>query len=103
MRIVGIRRDGGVEVGALSDDGARVTVVAGLEDFWADAAGHLSRDPDGRTVAAADVEFVPPVLPGARVVCIGLNYLKHVAEGSYVSVRTGCLSGPIGAWSGPNR
>jgi 2-keto-4-pentenoate hydratase/2-oxohepta-3-ene-1,7-dioic acid hydratase in catechol pathway len=23
------------------------------------------------------------VLPGARVICIGLNYLKHVAEGSY--------------------
>jgi 2-keto-4-pentenoate hydratase/2-oxohepta-3-ene-1,7-dioic acid hydratase in catechol pathway len=25
------------------------------------------------------------VLPGARVVCIGLNYLKHVAEGSYAA------------------
>jgi 2-keto-4-pentenoate hydratase/2-oxohepta-3-ene-1,7-dioic acid hydratase in catechol pathway len=23
------------------------------------------------------------VLPGARIVCIGLNYLKHVAEGSF--------------------
>jgi hypothetical protein len=32
MRIVGIRRDGGpVEVAALSDDGAQVAVVAGLE------------------------------------------------------------------------
>ena len=30
-----------------------------------------------------DLELVPPVLPGARVICIGLNYLKHVAEGSY--------------------
>ncbi|WP_448628328.1 fumarylacetoacetate hydrolase family protein [Geodermatophilus sp. URMC 64] len=84
MRIVGIRRDGGgVEVAALSDDGAQVTVVAGLEEFWADAAGHLSRTPAGQTAAAADVEFVPPVLPGARVICIGLNYLKHVAEGSF--------------------
>jgi 2-keto-4-pentenoate hydratase/2-oxohepta-3-ene-1,7-dioic acid hydratase in catechol pathway len=83
MRIVGIRRHGGVEVAALSDDGAQVTVVAGLEDFWDDAAGHLSRAPGGETVAATDVEFVPPVLPGARVVCIGLNYLKHVAEGSF--------------------
>ena len=27
--------------------------------------------------------MVPPVLPGARVVCIRLNYLLHVAEGSY--------------------
>jgi len=83
MRIVGIRREGGVQVAALSEDGAQVTVVAGLEEFWADAAGHLSRDAGGETLPAADVEFVPPVLPGARVVCIGLNYLKHVAEGSF--------------------
>jgi 2-keto-4-pentenoate hydratase/2-oxohepta-3-ene-1,7-dioic acid hydratase in catechol pathway len=83
MRIVGIRRDGGVEVAALSDDGTQVTVVAGLEEFWADAAAVLSREPAGETVPAAGHEFVPPVLPGARVVCIGLNYLKHVAEGSF--------------------
>jgi 2-keto-4-pentenoate hydratase/2-oxohepta-3-ene-1,7-dioic acid hydratase in catechol pathway len=84
MRIVGIRRDGGgVAVASLSDDGAEVTVVAPLEEFWADATGHLSREPGGETLTAADVEFVPPVLPGARVVCIGLNYLKHVAEGAF--------------------
>jgi 2-keto-4-pentenoate hydratase/2-oxohepta-3-ene-1,7-dioic acid hydratase in catechol pathway len=83
MRIVGIRRDGGVQVGSLSDDGASVTLVAGLEEFWADAAGYLGREPEGETLAAADVEFVPPVLPGARVICIGLNYLKHVAEGTF--------------------
>jgi 2-keto-4-pentenoate hydratase/2-oxohepta-3-ene-1,7-dioic acid hydratase in catechol pathway len=84
MRIVGIRRDGGpVEVASLSGDGAAVTVLAGLEEFWADAAGFLAGEPDGETLPAADVEFVPPVLPGARVVCIGLNYLKHVAEGTF--------------------
>ena len=84
MTIVGIRRDGEpVEVAALSDDGAQVTVVAPLEEFWADAAGHLAREPRGATVPAGDVEFVPPVLFGARVYCIGLNYLKHVAEGSF--------------------
>ena len=84
MRVVGIIQDGGpVEVAAMSDDGASVTVIAGLEDFWADASGHLSRAPAGRTVPLDGVERVPPVLPGARVVCIGLNYLKHVAEGSF--------------------
>jgi len=84
MRIVGIRRDGGpVEVAALSDDGTQVTVVAGLEEFWADAAGSLSRAPSGPTLAAAGADQVPPVLPGARVICIGLNYLKHVAEGTF--------------------
>ena len=84
MRIVGIRRDGGpVEVASLSDDGATVTVVAGLEEFWADAAGHLSRDASGELLPASAVEVVPPVLPGARVICIGLNYLRHVAEGTF--------------------
>jgi 2-keto-4-pentenoate hydratase/2-oxohepta-3-ene-1,7-dioic acid hydratase in catechol pathway len=84
MRIVGTRRDGGpVEVASLSDDGAQVTVVAELEEFWADPAGHLSRQPAGATLPAGDVELVPPVLPGARVFCIGLNYLEHVAEGSF--------------------
>ncbi|WP_369252978.1 fumarylacetoacetate hydrolase family protein [Geodermatophilus amargosae] len=84
MRAVGIRRDGGpVEVAALSDDGTAVTVLAPLEEFWADAAAHLGRPADGEPVPAGDVEFVPPVLPGARVVCIGLNYLRHVAEGSF--------------------
>jgi 2-keto-4-pentenoate hydratase/2-oxohepta-3-ene-1,7-dioic acid hydratase in catechol pathway len=81
---VGIRRDGGpVEVASLSDDGATVTVVAGLEEFWADAAGHLSRDASGGSLPASAVELVPPVLPGARVICIGLNYLRHVAEGTF--------------------
>jgi 2-keto-4-pentenoate hydratase/2-oxohepta-3-ene-1,7-dioic acid hydratase in catechol pathway len=84
VRIVGIRRDGGpVEVASLADDGGQLTVLAGLAEFWADAGGFLSREPAGETVPATAVEFVPPVLPGARVVCIGLNYLKHVAEGSF--------------------
>jgi 2-keto-4-pentenoate hydratase/2-oxohepta-3-ene-1,7-dioic acid hydratase in catechol pathway len=83
MRIVGIRRDGGVQVASLSDDGTQVSVMAGLEEFWSDAGGFLAAGAGGETVSAADVEFVPPVLPGARVICIGLNYLKHVAEGSF--------------------
>jgi 2-keto-4-pentenoate hydratase/2-oxohepta-3-ene-1,7-dioic acid hydratase in catechol pathway len=84
MRIVGIRRGSGpVGVAALADDGASVIVLARLEEFWADAAGFLTREPSGETVAAAGVEFVPPVLPEARVICIGLNYLKHVAEGTF--------------------
>jgi len=84
MRIVGIRRDGGeVVVGSLSDDSTQVTVLACLEEFWSDAAGFLSREPAGPCVPADGQELVPPVLPGARVVCIGLNYLKHVAEGTF--------------------
>ena len=84
MRIVGFRQSDltAVRVGSLSDDGTKVTVIAPLAEFWADASGHLTREPAGPTLDVAAVERVPPVLPDARVICIGLNYLKHVAEGS---------------------
>ncbi|WP_309054927.1 fumarylacetoacetate hydrolase family protein, partial [Streptomyces sp.] len=84
MRVVGFRRQGtATEVGYLSPDGREVTVLAGLEEFWSDPHGHLTRGADGPAVAVSSGELVPPVLPGARVICIGLNYLKHVAEGSF--------------------
>lgn len=84
MRIVGVRRPGeGIEVAALAEDGEKVTVIAALADFWADPLGYLSRPPAGRALATGTVEQVPPVLPEARVLCIGLNYLEHAAEGSY--------------------
>jgi 2-keto-4-pentenoate hydratase/2-oxohepta-3-ene-1,7-dioic acid hydratase in catechol pathway len=85
MRIVGARRtDGSVHVGDLAGDGSSVTLLAGLEEFWADPDRFLTgTSPGAETVAVDGLELVPPVLPGARMVCIGLNYLKHVAEGSY--------------------
>lgn len=85
MRIVGIDRPGadGIEVATRSDSGDEVTVVAPLRKFWADPTGFLGRAAAGPTLPADDVLLVPPVLPEARVICIGLNYLKHVAEGSY--------------------
>ncbi|NEA44031.1 fumarylacetoacetate hydrolase family protein [Streptomyces sp. SID11385] len=89
MRIVGIRRPhagSGVDVAALSAQDHEVTVIAPLEDFWADPSGHLSRPPAGPVLPATSVERVPPVLPGARVICVGLNYLQHAAEGSYQDV-----------------
>ncbi|MGO4596212.1 fumarylacetoacetate hydrolase family protein [Terrabacter sp. 2RAF25] len=85
MRIVGIRRDGAVHVAALSPDGEQLTVIAALDEFWTDPSGHLSAEPTGETLPVTGVELVPPVLPGARVICIGLNYLKHVAEGSFAN------------------
>lgn len=89
-RIVGLRHtDGSVLVGTLTDNGLGVEVLTTLEEFWAQPRRWLTGEPaTEQTVAALpleEVEFVPPVLPGARVICIGLNYLKHVAEGSYAS------------------
>ncbi len=86
VRVVGLRHDdGSVLVGAVIDGADEVVVLTTLEEFWADPRPWLQsgHDWNGAAVALSDVELVPPVLPGARVICIGLNYLKHLAEGSY--------------------
>ncbi len=84
MKIIGYRIESGpVHVGSLSDDGDSVTPVAELEQFWNDPSGHLSRTVGPDAISTSTVQLVPPVLPRARVICIGLNYVEHVAEGSY--------------------
>jgi 2-keto-4-pentenoate hydratase/2-oxohepta-3-ene-1,7-dioic acid hydratase in catechol pathway len=84
MKVVGIRRESGpVEVAVLSASGTELRVLAGLDDFWAEPEAYLSAPLTSPAISAAAVEFVPPVLPGARVICVGLNYMTHVAEGSF--------------------
>jgi 2-keto-4-pentenoate hydratase/2-oxohepta-3-ene-1,7-dioic acid hydratase in catechol pathway len=84
MQIVGIRRAGTrVEVANLEPGGRHATVLCPLEEFWSEPRRNLNATPQGPSVLTSDVDLVPPVLPDARVICIGLNYLKHVAEGSY--------------------
>lgn len=58
------------------------TLVAPLRDFWNDPR-HALAEPDGREVDVQAGDLVPPVLPEARVICIGLNYRDHIAEGSF--------------------
>ncbi|MDT7742993.1 MAG: hypothetical protein QOE59_2071 [Actinomycetota bacterium] len=83
MRIVGVSRPGGgVDVADLSEDGTTGTVLGDVEEFWRDPEGHLAGSASGPATAAHTVDLVPPVLPAARMLCIGLNYLRHVAEGS---------------------
>lgn len=84
VRIVGIREsDGSVLVGVLDASGTEATVIAELESFWASPAEHLAAAPAGKTVPVDATVLVPPVLPGARVICVGLNYQDHVSEGSF--------------------
>ncbi|MFF4806389.1 fumarylacetoacetate hydrolase family protein [Streptomyces sp. NPDC002144] len=83
MRIVGVAYGDEVRVANLSPDGDRLTVVAGLREFWADPDAWLARAPTGEVVPAGEARLVPPVLPEAQMLCVGLNYLEHAAEGSY--------------------
>jgi len=88
MKIIGIRfSDGTVEAAELHPvDTGRVRRIAPLDMFWADPAAYSAPAATGEEVRLVDVEVVPPVLPGARVLCVGLNYRDHVAEGSYKDV-----------------
>lgn len=86
IRLVGLREAGGnTVVGRLAEDGASVAPICGLDEFWADPHHAVTLPPTGRWLAVTDVDLVPPVLPDARVICIGLNYLAHLAEGAYAS------------------
>lgn len=85
-RIVGLRgADGSILVGRLSEDATKFETISGLAEFWADPTGALERAPLGPSYDVDAFALVPPVLPGARVICIGLNYLAHVNEGSYAA------------------
>ena len=88
MKLVGViingrpwvaRLDGDLDKGL---DGAEVRPIAEVDAFWADTARSLAAEP-GAPVAAGEVELVPPVPAGARVICVGLNYRAHAAEGAF--------------------
>lgn len=93
MKLIGLEApDRTVHVAdRISESEARV--IAELSDFWSDAGGHIVRaeaadasagdSGRGELVSISDFRVVPPVLPEARVICIGLNYRAHHAEGSF--------------------
>lgn len=85
MQYIGITHDGAAWVAALAD--SRVYPLAPVQDFWADAAGwqekSLSLTAGGASLNRADATEVPLVPPTARVICVGLNYRAHAAEGSF--------------------
>lgn len=100
MRLIGARvASGEVVVVSPAEDGETVTVVAGLREFWSDAHRFVSRPASGELLSAAAITAVPPVLPEARVFCIGLNYRAHVAEGSYSGHELPPYPTVFGRWS----
>lgn len=86
MKLIGLKAEDGTVLVADHIDDFTAEVLAELREFWSDAASHLNGSVVStvrRRVDVADFEIVPPVLPEARVICIGLNYRAHHAEGSF--------------------
>ncbi|MBT2230466.1 fumarylacetoacetate hydrolase family protein [Nonomuraea sp. NEAU-A123] len=85
MKLAGVRLPGDDTVHVAQLDGDTVRVVTDVTRFWADARGWTAKAAQltGAGVPAGSVTFVPPVPPSARVICVGLNYRAHAAEGSF--------------------
>ncbi|MGN9840235.1 fumarylacetoacetate hydrolase family protein [Nonomuraea sp. H19] len=85
MKLAGVRLAGDDTIHIARLDGDTVQVVTGLARFWADPRGWTAEAAGltGAGVPAESVRFAPPVPPSARVICVGLNYRAHAAEGSF--------------------
>ena len=81
MKLVGYRTATGDAIGRLDGD-SKLVALCGLEEFWADPAKSRHATPEA-VHDLADLCLVPPVPPIARVLCVGLNYPEHVAEGTF--------------------
>jgi hypothetical protein len=74
LAIVGIMRDGRVEAAWLSVDGNVVTPIAELRSFWSDPQRWIAQPLNAaRSQPVSSTTLVPPVLPDASVLCVGLN------------------------------
>ncbi len=85
MKLIGVRTPDRKDVLVAAVEAPdRIKVLASLEEFWANPAQILDSGAAGSELLRTEnVQIVPPVLPDARVICIGLNYRAHVAEGTY--------------------
>ncbi|GGG26528.1 fumarylacetoacetate hydrolase [Rhodococcoides trifolii] len=85
MKLVGFTVPGenAVLVGRL--DGDHIAPITDVKAFWDDPlpwVANARNETDSRRHVGT-VELVPPVPESARVICIGLNYRAHAAEGSF--------------------
>lgn len=87
MRLVGVRLPGDERTLVASITGSTVRVLTELGTFWEDAPSWVARQmthtSSSDPIQLSSVKLVPPIPPSARVLCIGLNYRSHAAEGSF--------------------
>jgi 2,4-diketo-3-deoxy-L-fuconate hydrolase len=83
MRFVGVREGRVVSIARQIDD--RVSIVTDVDEFYSDVTRYLD---EARRISVGDlsintVMLAPPVPGSARVLCVGLNYRAHAAEGKF--------------------
>lgn len=83
MKLVGVHQGKRVSIGVLVGDA--VAVIADVDAFYEDLPGCVARArlATRGELPEASVVKAPPVPPSARVICVGLNYRAHAAEGKF--------------------
>ncbi|MFI6512523.1 fumarylacetoacetate hydrolase family protein [Streptosporangium sp. NPDC050855] len=103
MRFVGFRDGRRVRVGVLTG-GDRVAPLAEVGEFYEDLPGWSARAREladsaagvggvAGELALGELEAAPAVPDAARVVCVGLNYRAHAAEGGFPIPETPAIFG----------
>ena len=81
MRLIGHRTADGIGIGRLEGD-SKLVPLGRLDQFWDDPAAAVHRS-SGDILDVAELTLLPPIPLAARVLCVGLNYAAHVAEGTF--------------------
>lgn len=77
---VGLQDSTGTWIGRQGPDDS-VEVIGTVEDFWSDPFGCSTGSAEPR--ATGELRAAVPVPSSARVICVGLNYRAHAAEGAF--------------------
>jgi 2,4-didehydro-3-deoxy-L-rhamnonate hydrolase len=80
MQFVGLDWEGQRWIGRAEGDA--VSLVATAQDFFA-APFDSQKLPAVATIVRNEAVIRPPAWHGARVICVGLNYRAHAAEGGF--------------------
>ena len=83
MRFIGIFHNDDRWVARLSDDELQATPVSTIDEFWSDPDGWSAAPNAGDLLDRDGLTEIPLVPAAARIICIGLNYRAHAAEGSF--------------------
>lgn len=81
---VGLAVDSGAGVKALFGDAALYdldALIASGSTALTDAGARVSRE--GEEVKVEDLIFLPPLVKAPKILCLGLNYKDHAAEGGF--------------------
>lgn len=81
MSYIGYRENGTTMVGQL--DGEGVLPLTEVSVFWSDPVAASAQCPVGPPRPLGELDLRVPVPESARVICVGLNYRDHAAEGRF--------------------